>query len=453
MGPQGNKHWRGIIMMHNVVDGEFDVGEGEACDDGNEIDDDGCNFAPFIPPPPFSADPFQAAACNKTFPTCNNDNPREVNAILEHELCFDRPQTVHQLGSGSGVNAVLAADFNNDFDSDIVVVEGNQGDGVLTVFRNLGNINGDVVPGASFSVSPGIDPTAVIAIDLNGDFKRDLITSNQASNLFGVTVLLNTTDTNITNNTITFGTAQGFPAGNSPVALASGDLNKDGDVDIVVVNAGADAVNILLGNGDGTFDAPQQQAVGDKPVSIVIGDINEDNNLDIIVANELGDSLTILEGDGNINPSFIARSQSVGDGPTTVAIGDLEDDGDLDLVVSNTSADTVSILLNDGAGTFTQSTLATGDKPRGLFLGDINHDDTGNEPLLLEIIIANQDDDTISILRAKESDPGSYSPSLTLRVGNAPISVSTNDFDTNTYFDITVANNQDNTISILYFTP
>ena len=25
MGPQGNKHWRGIIMMHNVVDGEFDV--------------------------------------------------------------------------------------------------------------------------------------------------------------------------------------------------------------------------------------------------------------------------------------------------------------------------------------------------------------------------------------------------------------------------------------------
>jgi len=25
MGPQGNKHWRGIIMMHNVIDGEFDV--------------------------------------------------------------------------------------------------------------------------------------------------------------------------------------------------------------------------------------------------------------------------------------------------------------------------------------------------------------------------------------------------------------------------------------------
>ena len=25
LGPQGNKHWRGVVMLHNVVDGEFDM--------------------------------------------------------------------------------------------------------------------------------------------------------------------------------------------------------------------------------------------------------------------------------------------------------------------------------------------------------------------------------------------------------------------------------------------
>jgi cysteine-rich repeat protein len=443
----------GIVDFEDIINpGEFDPGEGEACDDGNNINDDGCNFDPFVPPPPFVADERQADQCNQTFPTCDNGNARELNAIEEHELCFDRAQTVLNLGNGSGVIAVVANDFNNDFKSDIVVVEGNQGDGVLTVFRNLNDGNGTMVQGASFSVTPGIDPTAIIAVDLNGDFKRDLITTNQGSNLAGITVLLNTT-ADTPNADITFGAAAGFAAGSGAVALAAGDIDGNGAVDIVVTNQGADTINILFGNGNGTFGNPQQQTAGDKPVAVAIGDIDDDSDNDIIVANENGDSLTIFESSGGINPTFTARTISVGDGPTSIAIGDLEADGDLDLVTSNVNADTMSILLNNNDGTFVETVQATDDRPQSVFVGDINHDDTGADPLLLEIVVANEGADTISIFRAKESAPGTYSPALNLRVGNAPISVSINDFDANTYFDITVANNQDNSVSVLFFTP
>ena len=44
--------------------------------------------------------------------------------------------------------------------------------------------------------------------------------------------------------------------GTSPHGVATGDFNRDGKQDIVVVNQDQDNVAVLLGNGDGTFAAP-----------------------------------------------------------------------------------------------------------------------------------------------------------------------------------------------------
>lgn len=63
----------------------------------------------------------------------------------------------------------------------------------------------------------------------------------------------------------------------SPFAVATGDFNGDGKLDLAVAyfNAGG-AVSILLGNGDGTFQSAANYAVGSGPTSVAVGDFNEE---------------------------------------------------------------------------------------------------------------------------------------------------------------------------------
>ena len=70
---------------------------------------------------------------------------------------------------------------------------------------------------------------------------------------------------------------QSYPVGTVPTALATGDLNHDGNADLAVANAGNPAlsddgnVSILLGNGDGTFQVAMNIAAG--KCFCVVGDL------------------------------------------------------------------------------------------------------------------------------------------------------------------------------------
>ena len=67
--------------------------------------------------------------------------------------------------------------------------------------------------------------------------------------------------------------------------LAVGDLNLDGNPDLVVANSGANNVSVLLENGNGTFHAAVNYAVDVQPSSVAIGDLNGDGKPDLVVAN------------------------------------------------------------------------------------------------------------------------------------------------------------------------
>ena len=150
----------------------------------------------------------------------------------------------------------------------------------------------------------GFDARAVVAADVNGDGKLDLVIVNEcggndptcASTSGTVSVLLN-------NGNGTFGTAVTYgPNGYFAVAAAVGDVNGDGKPDIVVANNCAAApgsggcttygnVAVLLGNGDGTFQPTvTYDSGGSYAQSVAIADVNGDGKPDLVVVNQCGGS-------------------------------------------------------------------------------------------------------------------------------------------------------------------
>jgi len=82
-----------------------------------------------------------------------------------------------------------------------------------------------------------------------------------------------------------------FPVGQQPVAIATGDFNGDGKLDIVTANGSSNDVSVLLGNGDGTFQTAIDYPVDAQPGVVIVGDFNNDGKPDILTGNQVSISL------------------------------------------------------------------------------------------------------------------------------------------------------------------
>jgi hypothetical protein len=231
------------------------------------------------------------------------------------------------------------------------------------------------VPSVSFvqamnsPIAESGQPSAVATGDFNSDGKLDLVVANKASN--DLTILLGNGDGTF------IPAASRITVGSSPDAIAVADFNRDGRLDLAVANYGDGTVTILLGNGDGTFTpAGSPVVVGGGPIALAMGDFNADGKLDLAVVNYSSNSLTILLGNGDGGFTAVPTSPATLTGPISVAVGDFNGDGMLDLTVGNSGDAAVSILLGNGDGTFTPapgSPVAVGAYPH-VAAGDFNGD-------------------------------------------------------------------------------
>src|SRR3981189_2839482 len=73
-----------------------------------------------------------------------------------------------------------------------------------------------------------------------------------------------------------------YPAGQLPYEVVATQLTTSGNVDLVFADYLSNQVVTLLGNGDGTFQKPIQFPAP-SPISLAVGDFDEDGNLDLAV--------------------------------------------------------------------------------------------------------------------------------------------------------------------------
>ena len=192
--------------------------------------------------------------------------------------------------------------------------------------------------------------------DFNGDGKLDLagLWAQTAAIMLG-------------NGDGTFQPMVEYPVAGWNQALAAGDFNRDGTLDLMVtINDPNVGLSLLTGRGDGTFNTavnlPNSSHLDSPAIAAV--DLDNDGKLDIVIGHQIacytapcivGRSITVMRGNGD--GTFQApREITVGSGTAAIAVGDFNRDGVKDLgLASDTSR--VHILLGVGDGTFTQQTL------------------------------------------------------------------------------------------------
>lgn len=157
-------------------------------------------------------------------------------------------------------------------------------------------------------------------------------------------------------------------------SVAAGDLDSDGDADLVVGNHGAASISVLRATGPFAFASRVDYAVaGGYPYDVAIADLDRDGALDVVSANVTYLGIHLGNGDGTLQP--VITTYTTGGSPYRVDIADLDGDGAPDLVVSNANNGPVGVLYNQGDGTFTAPvTYAVGPFPNGAAIGDYNGD-------------------------------------------------------------------------------
>src|SRR5581483_4655388 len=283
---------------------------------------------------------------------------------------------------------------------------------------------------------PAHAPEALAVGDFNRDGKLDLAVANNSSN--NVSVLLG-------DGAGAFALTGESPvaAGGAPNGVATGDFNRDGILDLAVANTGG-GLSIFIGNGDGTFDPASTPTVAadTTPAAVVIGDFNGDGKLDLAVANNGSDNVSILVGNGD-GTFLSAINTGVGTGPIALAAGDFDRDGVPDLAVVN-SGGGVSILLGVGDGNFTQplgSPFGVGTTPSAVAIGDFDGDG------IPDLAVANSGSGNVSVLLG--NGDGTFAAAVNFSVGSSPSSVAAADWDGDGKLDLAVGNAADDNVSIL----
>jgi hypothetical protein len=282
--------------------------------------------------------------------------------------------------------------------------------------------------GAPVEYQVGTNPYAVAVGDLNGDGKLDLAVANNSTS--NVSVLLGNGDT-------TFGARTDYAVGANAYGIVLTDLNGDGKLDIATANSFSSTTNVsvLLGNGNGTFQAKVDYAFGGlaPPNSLSTADFNGDHKPDLVAVNGSAATVFLGNGDGTLKAPVSYGGSNFA---TCVAVEDFNGDGKPDLALTSygSASGIVSIMLGKGDGTFFAPVdYSAGPSPFAVTVGDYNGDGK------VDIATADTQVDQISVLLG--IGDGTFQPKVNYPTGSSPYGIATADFNNDGKRDIVVAGN------------
>ncbi|WP_161569147.1 FG-GAP repeat domain-containing protein [Candidatus Oscillochloris fontis] len=345
------------------------------------------------------------------------------------------PEPTWQPSASLKTKGIAWGDLDNDGSLDLVLVNENQ---PLLIYRNTLSSGFNLATGWNL---PSLASRALAWGDVDGDGDLDLALASQTNSQ----VLLNTcnpTAADVCSQAPSFAPAPFWQDTSSlnANALAWGDLNHDGRLDLAI--GGASRVILLQHNGSG-FNTPSTITISSGTVrSLAWGDVDGDSDLDLAVGVDQGSVLYR----NNCNPNTTGVCSGSGFSATTdlepsatadtyaVAWGDMDGDGDLDLALAN-SSEAGQFYRNTNGQLSLDSTAwqtSSSSQARALAWGDVDADGD----LDLAIGALNQPNQLYRNMSGKLLLDPSWMPELDATTGLAWADV---DYDGD--LDLVVANN------------
>ena len=269
--------------------------------------------------------------------------------------------------NSSGGHAVAIADFDRDGRLDAV---NNQ---ILHIRFGNGR-----------DLSLGAFGTDVAALDANGDGHADVVSVSQGSSLEGPSRF-----------EIFLGDGNGnFPGRRTvttslhAMVLDTADFNLDGRADLVLIGqtewSGPTRIHLFSGNGSGGFSLAADYAADEFPLTLSVGDVDRDGDPDLVTAGNRGASGTARVVTRLNDRNWTLSAPREAETPVLLGIsygdlGDLNHDGFLDVVVAGSAVDwrdrrDVAVMLGGASGFAAPAYLEVEEYVLGVSIGDLTMD-------------------------------------------------------------------------------
>ena len=278
--------------------------------------------------------------------------------------------TTGELGAG-----ISFMDFNQDGLDDISIasvldenVHFYQNNGTDFTKITLANVNIDC------------ESKQILWVDYDNDGDKDLFLTchNEPNRLFA-----NDGNMNMTDITVQSGLDL---EEESTFGACFGDYDKDGDLDLYILNRSFDGQRNSLfykNNGNGTFTESTQNVgiedIDEMPFGAAFIDYNDDSWFDILIYMDKnwGNVLFQNNGDGTFSDLSVFSGFEVEMEAMSITPGDFDNDDDIDVFISNDTRGN-ALFVNQGDGTFVDEGSSTGVLLEGFFWGgnflDVDND-------------------------------------------------------------------------------
>ncbi len=407
-------------------DGSLDVVTAHAADDrvGVMLNDGGGSFGPIA----HYGD--TNGACRLTLAPMDSDASLDIVAASNSAgyvwTLTNNGDGTFQARTGEYLGRTQVGTASGDLDGDAWpdVALCLSGDDRVRVLLN-DQAGGFVTPHGSVDVSQ--EPVAVTMAELDGVNRPDLAVACETGAC--VDILVN-------DGSGGFAVHQSVPVGGSPVWIVAGDVDQDGDVDLVTASSDTSTLSVLLSNlsEKGAGDPLEYTLVADLATrayvdSVALADIDGDGDVDLIDASDgaraVGALLNYTEWpDGELRFGPYAPTPTVAS-PVALALGDVGEDAgqrDTDVVVVPDAMDGTNqyfmhVHTNDGFGGLTTASTAEIFVPVvDVVLADLDGDGDRDVAALED---TDQDDMTLIIAPNDGSGgfavpgPGGHAPAVT----------------------------------------